>query len=168
MKLSRASWIPRPSKTTFLFFFFAELSAMRIELKFRSVTTLVQESKAMPPKGVRIYRAAFHVLAWLREFQGRFEGKLAGLNCSFFHPHIVGIALCSYCLLGQKSMFYFVTDMNSRFEKSISMDSIYMQYRICKYKNWKILYDNNRNGFTCHTHVYPIKSILWQQYISNF
>ena len=75
-------------------FFSAELSAVQIKLKFHSViTTLVQESKAMPVKGVSMYRTAFHVLAWLREFQGRFEGKLAGLNCSFFHPRIVDIAL---------------------------------------------------------------------------
>jgi len=47
-----------------LSFFSAELSAVQIELKFHSVvTTLVQESKAMPVKGVSMYRTAFHVLA---------------------------------------------------------------------------------------------------------
>lgn len=36
-------------------FFLAELPVVRIELKFRSVvTTLVQESKAMPPRGENI------------------------------------------------------------------------------------------------------------------
>lgn len=126
MELSRASWIPRPSKATFLFFFFAELSAVRIELKFRSVvTTLMQESKALPPKEVRVYTVRHSTcLRDCESFRIVSKASWAGLNCSFFHPRIVDIVLCSYRLLGQKSMFYFMTliciqDLKNRFHWTV-------------------------------------------------